>query len=243
MKNKRMTSCVLIVLISILVSGMFQMDESLTSVAAQVNDIEYIYDAAGRLIMVTYSDGEQIQYEYDANGNIITNKVIQSTIENNEKADKVDEVVWKDDNEHNDKQPIAWGTGFVSIRTEMRTVGILYETPQDKQAYKKFKKKKPIIKAIKQIKKKNKLYLKIQVRKISGLGNYKENGYEIKYATNKKFKEAKTLQFAKKGSVTGKQWSVKKGGTYWVKVRAYMKTKKGKTIYSKYSKSVKIKVN
>ncbi|MCI8300731.1 MAG: fibronectin, partial [Lachnospiraceae bacterium] len=61
-------------------------------------------------------------------------------------------------------------------------------------------------------------------------------GYEITYATNKKFKSAKKIK-SKKTTVTLKK--LKKNKTYYVKVRAYAKSGK-KTIYSKtYSKTVK----
>ncbi|MEY8391360.1 InlB B-repeat-containing protein [Lachnospiraceae bacterium 45-W7] len=64
-------------------------------------------------------------------------------------------------------------------------------------------------------------------------------GYEITYATNKKFKSAKK-QKTNKTTVTLK--NLKKNKTYYVKVRAYAKSGK-KTIYSSsYSKTVKIKV-
>lgn len=114
----------------------------------------------------------------------------------------------------------------------------------DIKNYNKFKKSKPVIKSLKQSKKKNKYYLTIRIKQIKKRGTYGEIGYHIKYATNSKFKKAKTLKITrnKKGSITSKKWKVKKGKTYYVKVRAYMKTKTGKTIYSKYNKVKKIKV-
>ncbi len=247
MCKQRIIISVLIVFISLFVRACFLSNNISIVVAGQINDVEYSYDDAGRLSMVTYSDGEQIEYEYDINGNVTVTKVIpkekdkedsnDNVANDNNDSDKITE------NENNSNLAILRGKGYVYLKTELRQLNILHETPQEKQAYNKIKKKKPILKSIKPITKKNKKYLKVQVREISGLGNYSEHGYEVKYATNKNFKKAKTIRFQKKGSITGKQWSVKKGKTYWVKVRAYVYTKKGKTIYSKYSKSVRVKVN
>ncbi len=76
--------------------------------------------------------------------------------------------------------------------------------------------------------------LVLKIKKSTGA-----KGYEITYATNKKFKSAKKIK-SKKTTVTLKK--LKKNKTYYVKVRAYAKSGK-KTIYSKtYSKTVKKKV-
>lgn len=65
-------------------------------------------------------------------------------------------------------------------------------------------------------------------------------GYQIQYAKNKKFKEAKKSVFTKKSSYTIKKLSKKK--TYYVRVRAYKLSGKTK-VYGKWSniKEVKIK--
>ena len=117
-------------------------------------------------------------------------------------------------------------------------------TVQKIQIYNAFKKKKPVIKSLKLKKEKSKRYLKIQICKVGKDASEMELGYQIKYATNSKFKKAKatTVSKKKKKSITGKQWKVKKNKTYYVKVRAYMKTDAGKTIYTKYSKTKKIEV-
>lgn len=64
-------------------------------------------------------------------------------------------------------------------------------------------------------------------------------GYEISYATNKKFKSAKK-KTSKKTTYTLKK--LKKGKTYYVRVRSYKKVGKSTMIYSDYCKTVKIKV-
>lgn len=115
-------------------------------------------------------------------------------------------------------------------------------TATDIKIYSKFKKLKPVIKLLKAKKKNKKQYLKIQIRKTGKKQGQIENGYQIQYATNSKFKKAKYVTVAKKKkkSVTVKTWKVKKKKTYYVRVRAYMKTKTGKKIYTKYSKTKKI---
>ena len=66
----------------------------------------------------------------------------------------------------------------------------------------------------------------------------KVTGYEIKYATDSKYKKAKTKSTAKTTEVLK---SLKLGKTYYVKVRAYKKVSGGK-VYGAYSKTVKVKV-
>ena len=65
-----------------------------------------------------------------------------------------------------------------------------------------------------------------------------KTNYEIRYATNKKFKSAKKVT-TKKTSYTLKK--LKKGKTYYVKVRAFNKVGK-KYYYSAYSKTRKVKI-
>ena len=118
------------------------------------------------------------------------------------------------------------------------------DTEKNIQNYNRYKNKKPVIQSLKVSKSKKKYYLKIQIKQINKRGTYGESGYQIKYATNHRFKQAKTIKISrsKKGSVTSAKWSVKRNKTYYVKARALMKTKTGKVIYSKYSKTVKVKV-
>ncbi len=66
----------------------------------------------------------------------------------------------------------------------------------------------------------------------------KVSGYQIRFATNSKFKGAKTKSTTKtKYTLT----SLKSKKTYYVKVRAYKKAA-GKTVYGAYSKTIKVKV-
>lgn len=66
----------------------------------------------------------------------------------------------------------------------------------------------------------------------------KATGYQIVYATNKKFTKAVKIK-TKKNTYTLKK--LKKGKTYYIRVRAYRKVK-GTVYYGKYSSTKKIKV-
>ncbi|MCM1496849.1 MAG: glycoside hydrolase family 5 protein [Clostridium sp.] len=76
--------------------------------------------------------------------------------------------------------------------------------------------------------------VKVAFRKTAGAA-----GYQITYAANKQFKKAKSISTKKNTAVLKK---LKKGKTYYIKVRAYCYTD-GKTVYGAYSavKRVKIK--
>ncbi len=68
------------------------------------------------------------------------------------------------------------------------------------------------------------------------------DGYEVQYALNKKFtksKKTKVVKSAKKTSLTIKK--LKKGKTYYVRVRAYV-LDGNKKVYGKWSSKKKIKI-
>ncbi len=65
-------------------------------------------------------------------------------------------------------------------------------------------------------------------------------GYEIVFTTNSKFKKALKKVNVKKLSTTIKK--LKKGKTYYFKVRAYVKDSEGKKVYGSYSAKKKIKI-
>ena len=66
------------------------------------------------------------------------------------------------------------------------------------------------------------------------------SGYEIVYGTDAKLTKDKKTIITKSSSVMIKK--LKKGGTYYVKVRAYQKDSSGKNIYGNYSKVKKIQI-
>ena len=76
--------------------------------------------------------------------------------------------------------------------------------------------------------------LKVSFKKVT-----KASGYQIVYATNKKFKKSRKLDVKQTSKTIGKL----KKDSYYVKVRAYKMDSKGKRVYGKYSlvKRVKIK--
>lgn len=65
-------------------------------------------------------------------------------------------------------------------------------------------------------------------------------GYEISYSTDKKFKKSVTKKTTKNATYTIK--NLKKGKTYYVRIRAYKLDSAGKKVYSEYSKVVKVKI-
>lgn len=76
--------------------------------------------------------------------------------------------------------------------------------------------------------------IKVAINKVSGAA-----GYEVRYADNSKFKNAKKA-FPASSNVTLK--NLKKGKTYYVKVRAYKKDSAGNLVYGKYSGVKRIRV-
>ena len=94
---------------------------------------------------------------------------------------------------------------------------------------------KVTLSSAKNIKKKS---LLIKWKKLKGV-----SGYEVQYALNKKFtksKKSKTLTSASKVSFTVKK--LKRGKTYYVRVRAYNKGTGGSKAYGKWSKVKKVKI-
>lgn len=75
----------------------------------------------------------------------------------------------------------------------------------------------------------------LKYKKVSGA-----KGYEISYSTDKKFKKSVTKKTTSRTSCN--LTKLKKGKTYYVRVRAYKKDSAGKKVYGSYSKAQKIKV-
>ena len=107
-----------------------------------------------------------------------------------------------------------------------------------------FRRKRPLIKSLSAHKKDEKVYMNIQIRQMLPLQEEGENGYQIRYAKNDRFKHYKNITVKRKvkGTITKRSWRIQKNKTYYVKVRAYRTLQTGKTIYSKYSKVRKIRI-
>lgn len=95
------------------------------------------------------------------------------------------------------------------------------------------KPKKAVILSLKSTKTKT---VTIKWKKISGA-----KGYQIRYAANSKFTGSKTVAASKSSTVKTIK-SLKKGKTYYVKVRAYKTDVKGNRIYGSYSTVQRVKV-
>lgn len=74
--------------------------------------------------------------------------------------------------------------------------------------------------------------IKLKLNKVAGA-----KGYQIRYATNKKFKKA-VIRNSRLSYTIGK---LKKGKTYYVEARAYVKSGKNR-VYGKWSKAKKVKI-
>ena len=70
--------------------------------------------------------------------------------------------------------------------------------------------------------------------------NKKAKGYEISYATNKKFKKASKVNVKKNNKNKKVLTKIKSNKVYYIKVRAYVIVN-GKKVYGKYSKVRKIR--
>ena len=96
------------------------------------------------------------------------------------------------------------------------------------------KPKKPTLKKAKSTKK--------RTLKISWKRDKKATGYQVMVAQNKKFKKGKKSAIIRKNKTTTKTFrKLKRGKTYYYRVRAYKKVD-GKKLYSAYSKTKRIKV-
>lgn len=72
--------------------------------------------------------------------------------------------------------------------------------------------------------------------------NAKATGYQVQYSVNSNFSGAATKTYKKPATVSATVTGIKKGKTYYVRVRAY-KTASGVTSYSGWSGSKKVKIS
>jgi uncharacterized repeat protein (TIGR02543 family) len=111
------------------------------------------------------------------------------------------------------------------------------QTPADKAAGKTKVIKKPAAVKITGIKNKAKKSAVITWKKVSNA-----TGYQVFRATKKNGKYSKVATIKKGATVRYTNKKLKKGKTYYYKVRAFGKTATGRTQYGKYSKPVKIRI-
>ncbi|MCI5587876.1 MAG: fibronectin type III domain-containing protein, partial [Lachnospiraceae bacterium] len=94
---------------------------------------------------------------------------------------------------------------------------------------------KVTLKSVKNTKSKS---ISVSWKKVSGA-----KGYQITYSTSKKFSKKLTKTISVSSSTASKVIkSLKKNKTYYVKVRAFKKDKKGNKVYGSYSSVKKVAV-
>lgn len=227
--------------------------------------VKYQYDALGRVISAQYSNGEEYKYEYDKNGNIVSVK--KGGSETTEKPDKTE----RESTEETTKGPDAEMTTGTTNETDTektadateastteKTTSVTIEAGTEKaqteetstwnqkelRQINQFRRKRPVIKSLSAHKKDGKVYMNIRIRQMLPVQEEGENGYQIRYAKNERFKHYQNISVKRqvKGTITKRNWRIQKNKTYYVKVRAYRTLRTGKTIYSKYSKVKKIRI-
>ena len=232
----------------------------LVSKAEEPNPISYNYDNLGRVKEAYYNNGTVVTYSYDKNGNIEKVTVSSSstseegtTTESN-KQNKDDKKSGEENRaeiqSYNKKDGIedkedASDNVSDNINNENNEIIIpsapLYAVDELK-ILNAFKRSKPIIKSLKRSKKKGKYYITAKISRIEQNEILKTIHFQIKYSNDSKFKKSKTVTVKQSNNgITGKHFEVSNKKTYYVKVRAYIKTKSGRRVYSKYSKVKKIK--
>ena len=178
-----------------------------------------------------------------------TEKITDIKTENSAEKDPDTKTMISNDVENGDNNKSQPDTRSESIGDGSKKTSTKSESDvrlsDELQFYNIIKISRPVVDSLKVINKKGRVYINIAIRKIKKKGNYCEAGYQIRYSTNKKFKKSKTVNVikAKKGKITKKRIKALKNKTYYVKVRAYTKNRNGKKIYSKYSKTKKIKTH
>lgn len=230
-------------------------------------EIHYTYDKLGRVITATYPDGICYEYRYDGNGNLLsisgTSKEGDGEGDTTTEAGSTTTEAGGTTTESGSTTTEAGGTSTESGSTSTEPGNIptgegqlpaeqmeerppigMNESAEDIASYHSFRKRKPVIKSLKWRKKKGKRYVELKIKQVMASRIEGETGYQIQYGTDKKLKKRKVLQIERhaKNSITKTTWKGKKNKTYYVRVRAYRKTRRGKIIYTKYSKVENVKV-
>ena len=125
-------------------------------------------------------------------------------------------------------------SGWYTAKTKGKKVSASTKVTKNLKLYARWTKVKVAKPSIKKAVNKKKQKAAITVSKVSGA-----KGYQLLYADNAKFKNAKTITISKT-STTLK--NLQKGKTYYVKARAYKKDSTGEKVFGAYGKSKKIKI-
>ena len=125
-------------------------------------------------------------------------------------------------------------SGWYTAKTKGKKVSASTKVTKNLKLYARWTKVKVAKPSIKKAVNKKKQKAAITVSKVSGA-----KGYQLLYADNAKFKNAKTITISKP-STTLK--NLEKGKTYYVKARAYKKDSTGKEVFGAYGKSKKVKI-
>lgn len=134
------------------------------------------------------------------------------------------------------KNPTRAGYTFVGwYKTKGFTSRITSFSSGNQTLYAKWKKVTVAKESVKKVTQASSSKVAVTYKKISGAK------YQIAYSTSKKFTTSKTKYKASK-STSVKLTGLKKGKTYYIRVRAYKSDSAGKKVYGKYSSIKKIKL-
>ena len=187
------------------------------------------------------------QWEKDEDFNETNNNLNNTTEENIDDTDDVNNIVDNKNNIPNISIVVTDNTKLLDGKKKGyeflgwydengNKIENTNEVPENTVLYAKYKKINVSKGKIKKIINKKSKKIKIDIKKINNT-----NGYEIQYSTSKKFKNKSTKKVTKKStSVTISK--LKKKKTYYVRVRAYKIDSAGKKIYGKWSTIKKIKI-
>ncbi len=137
------------------------------------------------------------------------------------------------------KNPVRKGYLFKGWYTDSKfkkkITSIAKSSKKDLTLYAKWSKVTVKKASLKKVTNVSKQKAKVVINKVSGA-----KGYQIGYTTDKKFKKSIKKVFVKKTTHTLAK--LKKGKTYYVKVRAYKLDSKGEKVYGAYSKAKTVKI-
>ena len=174
--------------------------------------------------------------EFELTGEAITPKVIVEDATLVEGKDY--EVIYENNIGIGKGKAIVRGINETELAGErVIEFNIIKTTVNDKTVYVTVVVKQPKQVKLKSVKNSGEKSIKVKWKKIKGV-----NGYQIKYARNKKFTKAKKVKRIKDGKKCSYVLENLKKKTYYVKVRAYTIDPNGKRVYGDWSKVKKVKI-